>query len=288
MISARRQAFHDLLSSDTSYAAAWRISVDMRKRYLHTSKSLFPTNMETQENTNKPKLFAALVKAIAETTDVHADATNPFHKNKYATLQAHLKTIKPIFAKHGLAIIQLPSSGYEKEVGVCTIIIHESGESIQHSVHVPVGDSVTGQQAGALISYLRRYALAAAAGIATEDDDAEADRVVRSAPQASAPAPKFIPGPAAASTPAPTAVVSTGRADIDPSIVLPFGKNKGQAIGSVGIDDLKYWATSWEPRPFEKTGKVTAKDAKLKATAVALYELASSGSSEETQDEIPF
>ena len=238
-------------------------------------------------NTNKPKLFAALVKAIAETTDVHADATNPFHRNKYATLQAHLKTIKPIFAKHGLAIIQLPSSGYEKEVGVCTIIIHESGESIQHSVHVPAGDNMTGQQAGALISYLRRYALAAAAGIATEDDDAETDRVVRAAPQA-APAPKFIPGPAAASAPAPTAVVSTGRADIDPSIVLPFGKNKGQAIGSVGIDDLKYWATSWEPRPYEKTGKVTPKDTKLKATAVALYELATSGSSEETQDEVPF
>ena len=238
-------------------------------------------------NTNKPKLFAALVKAIAETTDVHADATNPFHRNKYATLQAHLKTIKPIFAKHGLAIIQLPSSGYEKEVGVCTIIIHESGESIQHSVHVPAGDSMTGQQAGALISYLRRYALAAAAGIATEDDDAETDRVARPA-AAQAPAPKFIPGPAAASTPTPTAVVSSSRADIDPSIVLPFGKNKGQTIGSVGIDDLKYWATSWEPRPYEKTGKVTPKDTKLKATAVALYELASSGSSEETQDEVPF
>jgi hypothetical protein len=262
---------------------------DCRKNLdIFSEKYFVPIPTMENNNTNKPKLFAALVKAIAETTDVHADATNPFHRNKYATLQAHLKTIKPIFAKHGLAIIQLPSSGYEKEVGVCTIIVHESGESIQHSIHVPAGENMTGQQAGALISYLRRYALAACAGIATEDDDAEADRVVRTATQASAPAPKFIPGPAAASTPTPTAVVSTGRADIDPSIVLPFGKNKGQAIGSVGIDDLKYWATSWEPRPFEKTGKVTAKDAKLKATAVALYELASSGSSEETQDEVPF
>jgi hypothetical protein len=239
-------------------------------------------------NTNKPKLFAALVKAIAETTDVHADATNPFHRNKYATLQAHLKTIKPIFAKHGLAIIQLPSSGYEKEVGVCTIIIHESGESIQHSVHVPAGDNMTGQQAGALISYLRRYALAAAAGIATEDDDAESDRVVRMAPAAGSTT-KFIAGPAY-SAPAPQQASQPVQAsnDIDPTIVLPFGKNKGQTIGSVGLDDLKYWATAWEPRPYEKTGKVTAKDAKLKATAVALYEMATSGSSSESQDEVPF
>lgn len=277
-----RRALRDLTTLDPLSPQESKKSLDILFKYhSHTTPTMENTN------TNKPKLFAALVKAIAETTDVHADATNPFHRNKYATLQAHLKTIKPIFAKHGLAIIQLPSSGYEKEVGVCTIIIHESGESIQHSVHVPAGDNMTGQQAGALISYLRRYALAAAAGIATEDDDAETDRVARpAAVQASAP--KFIPGPAAASAPTPAAVVSTGRADIDPSIVLPFGKNKGQTIGSVGIDDLKYWATSWEPRPYEKTGKVTPKDTKLKATAVALYELATSGSSEETQDEIPF
>ena len=283
MTLAPRQALRALMSLDPLSLK------DCTKRLdIFSEKYFIPIPTMENTNTNKPKLFAALVKAIAETTDVHADATNPFHKNKYATLQAHLKTIKPIFAKHGLAIIQLPSSGYEKEVGVCTIIVHESGESIQHSIHVPAGENMTGQQAGALISYLRRYALAACAGIATEDDDAEADRVVRSAQQAYAPAPKFIPGPAAASTPTPTAVVSTGRADIDPSIVLPFGKNKGQAIGSVGIEDLKYWATSWEPRPYEKTGKVTPKDTKLKATAVALYELATSGSSEETQDEVPF
>ena len=279
-----RRALRDLITLDLSSPQVLKKSLDKLFKPEHNTF----THHHMEPNTNKPKLFAALVKAIAETTDVHADATNPFHKNKYATLSAHLKTIKPIFAKHGLAIIQLPSSGYEKEVGVCTIIIHESGESIQHSVHVPAGENMTGQQAGALISYLRRYALAAAAGIATEDDDAESDRTARpSAPQAVAP--KFIPGPAASSAPAPTAVVSSGgRADIDPSIVLPFGKNKGQAIGSVGIEDLKYWATTWEPRPYEKTGKVTPKDTKLKATAVALYELATSGSSEETQDEVPF
>lgn len=252
-------------------------------KYLRLPQNIFSPTMDTQ-NQNKPKLFAALVKAVSETQDVHADATNPFHKNKYATLSAHLKVIKPIFAKHGLAIIQLPSSNYEKGVGVCTVIVHESGESMEHSIHIPVADGMKGQDAGALISYLRRYALAAVAGIATEDDDAEADRIVRthSAPVQTISTTKFIPNPSSA--PAPAA--SSG--DIDPSIVLPFGKNKGQTIGSVSIDDLKYWATSWEPRPYEKTGKVTAKDAKLKATAMALYELASAGSSSESQDEVPF
>lgn len=253
---------------------------------IPTQHLLSSTNMEHPQE-NKPKLFAALVKAISETQDVHADATNPFHKNKYATLSAHLKIIKPIFAKHGLAIVQFPSSGYEKEgVGVITIVIHESGESIQHKCHVPVGENMKGQDAGALISYIRRYALAAVAGIATDDDDAEGDRVIRtsSAPVQTISTTKFIPN----NNPAPAPQQATSSGDIDPSIVLPFGKNKGQPIGSVGIDDLKYWAVTWEPRPYEKTGKVTAKDAKLKSTAVALYELASAGSSSESQDEVPF
>lgn len=278
-----RQALRDLSTLDRLSLKASKKSLDI---FFKTYTNLNSTMENT--NTNKPKLFAALVKAIAETTDVHADATNPFHRNKYATLQAHLKTIKPIFAKHGLAIIQLPSSGYEKEVGVCTIIIHESGESIQHSVHVPAGDSMTGQQAGALISYLRRYALAAAAGIATEDDDAEADRVARPA-AAQAPAPKFIPGPAAASTPIATFVAPhTGSVGIDFELTVPFGNNKGTALSALADKDLDYWANKWEPKPWEKTGKVGAKDQSLKKSAQALWALKQDGNEPESTDEVPF
>lgn len=246
-------------------------------------------------NENTPALGAALVAAIAETTDVHADSTNPFHKNKYASLGAHLAAIKPIFAKHGLAIIQFPI-GYDNAVGVKTVIVHKSGESIGFDIALSAPVETTkdggtrtgysGQQAGAVISYLRRYALASVAGTATEDDDAETDRVVHAAPRPVSNT-NFVPNPSA-SPAAPSAPTVAG--EVDPSLTVPFGRSKGQAIGTLGTEDLKYWATVWEPRPFEKTGKVTKKDATLKATAVALYaqSQAAAAPADETMDDVPF
>lgn len=253
-----------------------------------------------QELKNKAELHSDLIKAISETKDIVADSNNPFHKSKYASLSAHLSVIKPIFAKHKLAIIQMPCSsdgcGAWKEnvygVGVKTIIIHANGTSIETSCVIPMEAGASGQQAGAIISYLRRYALASVACVATEDDDCEIDRSSKSVSQPTTT--KYIKNPNA-SAPAPTnnnAVPVGGSpspssaGDIDPSIPVPFGNNKGTPIGELSLNDLTYWATKWEPRPYEKTGKVTAKDAKLKATAVALYELASSGG--EAQDEVPF
>lgn len=245
-------------------------------------------------NENIPNLAPALVAALAETKDVHADSTNPYHRNKYASLGAHLAAIKPIFAKHGLAIVQFPV-GYDNAVGVKTIIVHKSGESIGYDIALAspvekdkdgnIKTGYSGQQAGAVVSYLRRYALASVAGTATEDDDAETDRVAHAAPR-SVTTTNYIPNPTA--TPAATTPAVAG--DIDPSLTVPFGRSKGQAIGTLGTEDLKYWATTWEPRPYEKTGKVTKKDATLKATAVALYQqaVAASQPSSEPVDDVPF
>lgn len=267
------------------------------------------TTINTPEN--QAQLFASLVKAIAECKDVHADANNPFHKSKYATLSAHLAEIKPIFAKHNLAIIQLPI-GNSESVGIRTCIIHVNGAMISSDALVPVSEikkkdkntgeeysvkEMSGQQAGSLYSYLRRYALASVAGVATDDDDSESDREVRSyakpaskSVDVTAPAPntKFISNTVLVPTPAGTNAVN----DIDPSIPVPFGNNKGTPIGELQEKDLSYWATKWEPRPYEKTGKVTAKDAKLKATAVALYSMASNATpiagGHTHADDVPF
>lgn len=249
-------------------------------------------------NENIPNLAPALVAAIAETKDVHADSTNPFHRNKYASLGAHLAAIKPIFAKHGLAIVQFPI-GYDNAVGVKTIIVHKSGESIGFDIALAapmekdrdgnIKTGYSGQQAGAIVSYLRRYALASVAGAATEDDDAETDRAAQPAlASKSVSKTNFIPNPSAAPA-APSSPTVAG--DVDPSLTVPFGRSKGQAIGTLGTEDLKYWATVWEPRPFEKTGKVTKKDATLKATAVALYaqsQAAETTADEPSMDDVPF
>jgi hypothetical protein len=242
--------------------------------------------MNNMINNITPELAAALVAAIKEAgTSVVADAQNPFHKNSYATLGAHLTATKDVFAKHGLAIVQFPH-GDGNQVGINTMVIHRDGGYIQNYVTIPVGESVKGQDAGSLFSYLRRYAIAAVAGLATTDDDAEADRIVRTV----APAPAAKAAPAARPAAKPAAPVAIPAGDIDPSMTLPFGRNKGQQIGELSTDDLAYWANTWEPRPFEKTGRVSEKDLKLKRTAKALFEKASvpAESSDAQPDDVPF
>lgn len=119
------------------------------------------------------KLAAALLKAQSELGAVTENATNPFLKSKYADLGEHINTIKPVFEKNGLVITQFPTGG-SGEIGVTTILIHESGEWLQSSAVIPIekeaGNSKA-QTAGKAISYLRRYSLAAVANVYSGDDN---------------------------------------------------------------------------------------------------------------------
>jgi len=237
--------------------------------------------MEDAPKPNLSELYTALGKVHDETKDIVADDFNPHFKSKFASLSAHLSYLKPIFSKHGLVVIQLPTSEFhENGIGIKTVIAHKNGTSIETSCIVPVGQQATGQQAGAILTYLRRYCLASIGGLATADDDCEVDRVVKTA---SAPAPAKKAAPAAAA--APAAGVS-----VDFSLAVPFGKNKGTSLQDLPDADLDYWANKWEPKPWEKTGKVGPKDLSLKKSAQALWALKQDGgnSEEEPQDEVPF
>jgi hypothetical protein len=56
-------------------------------------------------------LAAALAKAQAEMPVAVLDATNPFLKNKYATLGSVITASRPVLAKHKLSLVQFPISG---------------------------------------------------------------------------------------------------------------------------------------------------------------------------------
>lgn len=132
------------------------------------------------------------------------DSVNPFFKSKYASLGAVIDFISKHAPKHGLSWLQLPiSSQVVNMVGVRTIVLHESGESISSEIMLPINTSITrlnkdgeafvfeletpkiAQEVGSVITYLRRYGLAAAFGLyADEDTDAnpaetEAEMVVK-------------------------------------------------------------------------------------------------------------
>jgi hypothetical protein len=129
-------------------------------------------------------LAKAYVAAWGELgTGVIKDANNPHFGNDYATLESCLKTIKPVFAKHDLAILQAPGKIEGDKVVVTTMLLHASGQSIAISTDMPLGGKVTAQAAGSAITYARRYQLQAIAGVAPTDDDGEAASAQQAAPK---------------------------------------------------------------------------------------------------------
>jgi len=123
------------------------------------------------------KLAESLAKAQAEMPPVKFNATNPFLKNKYADLGALIETAQPIMAKHALAVSQLVYSEEDK-IGVETVLMHASGEYISTTLSMAMVDEKgksSAQVAGSIITYLRRYSLAAILGMyADEDGDGNA------------------------------------------------------------------------------------------------------------------
>lgn len=118
-------------------------------------------------------LAAAMAKAQAEIEGAAKDKVNPHFRSKYADLGNVVDAIKPALAKHGLSFIQV-SHDCEAAAKVETVILHSSGEWLScGAVSVPVTKN-DAQGFGSALTYARRYSLAAAFGVAPEDDDGNA------------------------------------------------------------------------------------------------------------------
>jgi hypothetical protein len=125
-------------------------------------------------------LFAALALAQSEVENATKGSVNPHFKSRYADLAEVLNTVRPVFAKHGIAIIQ--STGFSDGlVSVTTALVHKEGGYVT-SVASCTPAKVDAQGVGAATTYLRRYSLAAATGVAQEDDDGQSAAHNRPAP----------------------------------------------------------------------------------------------------------
>jgi len=169
---------------------------------------------------NKSESITNLVKALAafqgKMTAVKKDATNPFYKSRYATLDTIWESIRKPLSENGLSVAQTMNLTPDNKSVLETTLYHTSGEWINGTQLVnPVKDDP--QSLGSAISYARRYSLSAILGIvADEDDDANIatkpepvkstttavkDTTPRPKPETTTPAPtKAEPGISAAQT----------------------------------------------------------------------------------------
>ena len=111
-------------------------------------------------------LAAALAKAQASFPPIVRDkeVAGRSYTYKYAPLDAILAAVREPLSTNGLAIAQ-PLEGAD----LVTLLLHESGATLTARTPLPPWDGV--QQYGSMVTYIRRYALTAMLGIATEDDD---------------------------------------------------------------------------------------------------------------------
>lgn len=120
---------------------------------------------------NKSTTIGELAKALAvfhlKVDTVKKDAKNPFFKSSYASLSNILDAINDPLIESGLAFSQFPDG----DNGLTTILMHgESGEFIESTYTMkPVKDDPQGR--GSVITYQRRYALAAILGLNIDEDD---------------------------------------------------------------------------------------------------------------------
>lgn len=117
-------------------------------------------------------IAAALAKAQAEMGKAIKESTNPAFRSKYADLGNVMDACLPALNKHNIAVIQPIVSDVDGRF-VKTILIHESGETLECAVPLIVGKNDM-QGLGSAITYGRRYGLMSMAGIAPEDDDGNA------------------------------------------------------------------------------------------------------------------
>ena len=112
------------------------------------------------------EIAKALVNFQSKVSSIKKDGQNPFFKSKYATLENVIETIRKPLEETGLAFSQFPTGENE----LTTILLHNSGEYLQSTVKMTPKEN-TPQGQGSAITYMRRYALSAVLGLATEEDD---------------------------------------------------------------------------------------------------------------------
>lgn len=112
-------------------------------------------------------LVAALARAQAEFPPIQKNHTNPHFRSRYADLSDVLGAVRPVLAKHGIAVVQQCRwSGDQYELVTALLFGKDRIESC-----LPFPVDAKPQDMGSRLTYLRRYALAALVGVAAEDDD---------------------------------------------------------------------------------------------------------------------
>lgn len=123
------------------------------------------------QSENLDKLFKGMNTFRSQLKQPAKDAKNPFFKSNYVTLEGVQNAIDAAIKGTGLAYTQIVKNDDNGNVGVETIITHESGQYLTTGVLALRPEKATPQGYGSTITYAKRYQLASAFGVSSDVDD---------------------------------------------------------------------------------------------------------------------
>ena len=131
--------------------------------------------MQDMNSQDVTKLAKALLNVQRQLLPAAKDATNPFTKSKYATLNSVMAASREALLENGIWMCQCPVPvDTPGAIGLMTKLTHTESGQWQSSIAVVPLPKADPQGMGSAITYARRYALTAMLGLVTEDDDGEA------------------------------------------------------------------------------------------------------------------
>lgn len=147
---------------------------------LETIKELRSLTVEMDQWQARKAFDAAMAAAKAEIPPIAKNRTVDFTSTKGNTHYKHedlaeiARTVDPILAKHGLSYRFRTKNAPNEPVTVTCVIAHRDGYFEENSLSGPPDDSGnknSHQRIGSAITYLQRYTLKAALGLAASNDD---------------------------------------------------------------------------------------------------------------------
>jgi len=116
-------------------------------------------------------IIKALLKAQKEMGNAIKGANNPFFHSKYADLNSVREAVMPLLNENGIIALQ-PMVTVDGSEYIKTILLHESGETMESFTKILCKSQNDPQAYGSGVTYARRYGLQSLLCIGAEDDDA--------------------------------------------------------------------------------------------------------------------
>jgi hypothetical protein len=138
---------------------------------IEVVREMMALSREIKQEQAREAFDRAIAGAKSEISPIVRNATG-HNSKRYADFSAIARTVDPILSKHGLSY-RFKTSQTDK-ISVTCVVSHEQGHSEETTLSGPAdasGSKNAIQAIGSTLTYLQRYSLTAALGLAAANDD---------------------------------------------------------------------------------------------------------------------